>query len=90
MSTILWFKGSEDVLEPRPWPVVINDEGHATSGLGHSDGAKLIGYGPFGEPAITVLPEDATATNVIGLSPTFSDGKKFFVWALEIAGVVTR
>jgi hypothetical protein len=87
MSTIIKFQ-TEDVMQPQPWPIGVDDDGKVTSGLGPDDGAHLVGFGPRDEWTITVLRSQMTPENVVGLSPTFSDGHGLFQWRNLVSAVV--
>jgi len=83
MSKLIIEFQHEDVMQPRPWPVGVSADDIVTSGLGHDDGARLLGFGPLGEQNVTVSPEAARTDpqSVIGLAPTFSNvGGNMFEW----------
>lgn len=81
-----------DVMQPVPWAVAIDHEHMVTSGLGHEDGAFLVGFGPKDEQRITVLLEDAQENpeTVVGLVPTFTRNGKLFVWNLAVTRLEVR
>lgn len=89
MRMIIQFQ-HEDVMEPKPWPVVVDENWEVTSGLGYDDGSFLLGFGPAGEQEITVYPRDVVKNPKLaeGLTATFSgkDGK-FFLWNIPVASV---
>lgn len=78
-----------DVMEPKPWPVAINEENDVTSGLGTDDGARLIGFGMLGEQHVEVWPEHAWADPqlVVGLAASFATPSGMFEWALKVQSI---
>lgn len=84
MSKLIIEFQHEDVMQPRPWPVGVNADDIVTSGLGHDDGARLLGFGLQGEQTVTVFPDAARKdpASIVGLVPTFSSaGGGMFEWS---------
>jgi hypothetical protein len=82
----------DDIHQPRPWPVAVDEHNDVTSGLGPDDGARLIGFGPQSSETAVVYPDDVRGdpTLALGLVPSFSDGRGLFAWNLLVAEVSVR
>lgn len=78
-----------DVMQSKPWPIGIDADNIVKSGLGPDDGALLIGFGPFGEQSVSVMPEDARKdpATVVGMSPSFSNAGGLFSWFATISAL---
>lgn len=90
MSKLIIDFQHDDVMQPKPWPVTIDENNDATSGLGNDDGARLVGFGESGSVgSALILPEDARKdpASVIGLVPTFSTGTGLFWWQHAVRGL---
>ena len=90
MSMIIHFEMDKNFRTP--WPVQVDEQSVVTSGLGHDDGANLLGFGPLGEQRVTVYPiavwEDPSIA--VGLVPSFAakDGKGPFEWQCVVSEVL--
>jgi hypothetical protein len=82
---IIEFK-HEDVMEPRPWPVGINDDNEVTSGLGNDDGAVWIGFARKGEQAYFASTTDIGTLDFESqdIVPVFTNNGTMFNWDIPI------
>ena len=85
---IIEFKHS-DVMEPRPWPIGINDDNIVTSGLGNDDGAVWIGFARKGEQAYFASPRDIGTLDfeTQDIVPVFTNNGQMFNWDIPIAEI---
>ena len=74
---VIDLKRDDDIMVPAPWPIGLED-GVVTSGLGHDDGAVLIGFAKKDEQSLAYMPEQID---------TISDGKGFFNWNIPVRGI---
>jgi hypothetical protein len=88
-NTVINFKPSGNVMDPAPWPILLDENWRVLSGMGpEGDGAQLVGFGPAGEQTVEVYAWEAMKhpENVEGMTPTFSDGG-LFVWNLPVESI---
>ena len=85
---VIDLKRDDDIMVPAPWPIGLED-GVVTSGLGHDDGAVLIGFAKKDEQSLAYMPEqiDTIDWDSEELVPVFSDGKGFFNWNIPVRGI---
>lgn len=79
----------DDINQPRPWPVGVKADNITTSGLGHDDGATLIGFARQGEEALAWNVDEArdidfTVENVV---PIFANHTGMFNWDIPIRAI---
>lgn len=79
-----------DVMDPAPRPVGISAENVVTSGLGHDNGALLVGFGSQGAQRVEIFVDEARSKpeDVLGLAPTFVKNGKLFEWPRPVASIV--
>ncbi len=72
-----------------PLSIHIDDDLIARHGLGRSDGAVLVGFGPRGEKRVTIMAEDAVEEpeKVAGMVATFSFGEELFAWDAPVSRI---
>lgn len=84
ITHIIEFEGTQ---ERMPWPVGIDHDWFAVTGLTPdlNNTSRLIGFGPAGEQKVTVFAGEAidNPKSVVGMTPTFSDGN-MFLWNIPV------
>lgn len=86
----------EDVMEPAPWPIGIDQNNRVTSGLPGEEGATLIGFAEPDEWELYAMANAAVDSPALvkGLCPVFVEAEgdddeppKMFKFSLTIAEV---
>ena len=86
---VIDFKRDDDIMVPAPWPIGLDDNNVVTSGLGHDDGAVLIGFAIEGEQTVVFFADQIADIDweQDSLVPVFSKDNKFFNWNIPVRGI---
>lgn len=89
MSKLIIDFKHDDVMQPKPWPVAINDDNKVTSGLGNDDGATWNGFARKGEMGFFAAPTDFATIDFEAedIVPVFTKDDVMFNWDIPIRAI---